>query len=463
MNSDDTSQHNLYGNDLRAQGHIFGRHTKISPPMVATGDGVWLTDTNGKRYLDACGGAAVSALGHANTRVLAAAKKQLDTIAFAHTGFFTSEPAEKLASKLVSLAPKNIERVYLVSGGSEAVEASIKLARQYFIEIGQPKRSQVISRWQSYHGNTLGALATGGNKWRRAQYEPLLANAMHHIEPCHYWRWGRPGESEADYGQRVANQLESKILELGPETVAAFFAETVVGATMGAVAAVPGYFARIREICDKYGVLLILDEVMCGAGRTGSFFASEQEDIVPDMVCLAKGLGAGIQPIGAMLCSDKIYSAVEQGSGFFQNGHTYMGHPVAAATALAVIEEIERLELLANVNKMGALLLDRLNARLGQHRYVGDIRGRGLFLGLELVADRATKKPFDAALGVHKKIKQAALNMGLMCYPFGGTVDGQNGDHILLAPPYIVTEDEIEMIVTRLGDAMDHIFGELGL
>ncbi len=291
-------------------GQIFGRHTKGSLPIIAGGDGIWLIDRDGKRYLDGCGGAAISALGHSNRAVLEAAKGQLDNIAFAHTGFFTSDPAEQLATRLVEKAPAGIEKVYLVSGGSEAVEAAIKLSRQYFVEIGQSDRSQIISRWQSYHGNTLGALAAGGNKWRRAQFEPLLANAMHQIDPCHYWRWANPGESEFDYGQRMANQLEAKILELGAQSVAAFIAEPVVGATMGAVGAVEGYFARIREICDQYGVLLILDEVMCGAGRTGTFFASEFDEIKPDIICMAKGLGAGIQPIGAMLCSGEIYNGI---------------------------------------------------------------------------------------------------------------------------------------------------------
>ena len=442
--------------------HIFGRHTKSSPPTVQSGDGVWLVDAHGNRYLDACGGAAISSLGHSNSRVLAAAKAQLDRISFAHTGFFTSEPAEQLADRLIEKAPPGIERVYLVSGGSEAVEAAIKLARQYFVEKGENTRSQIISRWQSYHGNTLGALAAGGNKWRRAQFEPLLAPAMHQIDACHYWRWGQSGESKFEYGQRMANQLEAKIQELGPENVAAFIAEPVVGATMGAVAAEQGYFSRIREICNQYGVLLILDEVMCGAGRVGSFFASEQEDVVPDIICMAKGLGAGIQPIGAMLASAEIYAAIETGSGFFQHGHTYMGHPVAAATALAVLNEIEERDLLCNVRNMGKLLEDQLNARFGQNPYIGDIRGRGLFCGLELVSDKQSKEPFDPALGLNKIIKKSAMDHGLMCYPFGGTVDGQKGDHVLLAPPFIVTPDDVDMIVVRLGKAVDDALGQIG-
>ena len=446
-----------------SNGHIFERHCKVQLPTVVGGESVWLIDSEGKRYIDASGGAAVSSLGHSNSYVLNAAKAQLDKIAFAHSGFFTSEAAEKLADKLIDLAPKGIDRVYLVSGGSEAVEAAIKLARQYFLEIGQPNRKHVISRWQSYHGNTLGALATGGNRWRRAQFEPLLPDAMHQIDACYYWRFAEKGESEFDYGQRVANQLEDKIIELGQDSVAAFFAEPVVGATMGAVPAVRGYFKRIREICDKYGVLLVLDEVMCGAGRTGTFFASEQEDIIPDIVTLAKGLGAGVQPIGAMLSSAKIYDAIANGSGFFQHGHTYMGHPVAAATGLAVIEEIERHNLLDNVNIMGEKLRNALDERFGQHPFVGDIRGRGLFLGLELVANREDKTPFDPSLGLNKLIKKAAMSEGMVCYPFGGTIDGKRGDHILLAPPFIIDESHIEIIVDRLDAALHSSLKQIGV
>ena len=443
-------------------GHVFGRQTKGLLPTVARGEGVWLIDSSGKRYLDGCGGAAISSLGHSNTRVLEAAKAQLDAISFAHTGFFTSEPAEKLADRLIEKAPAGIERVYLVSGGSEAVESAIKLARQYFVEIGQDQRAQVISRWQSYHGNTLGALAAGGNKWRRAQFEPLLAPAMHQIDPCHYWRRAEAGESRFDYGQRMANQLEDKILELGPQSVAAFIAEPVVGATMGAVAAETGYFKRIRQICDKYGVLLILDEVMCGAGRAGSFFAFEQDEVVPDIICMAKGLGAGIQPIGAMLCSGKIYEGIAQGSGFFQHGHTYMGHPVAAAASLAVLAELDERDLLQNVRDMGNFLVDALNARFGQNPYVGDIRGRGLLLGIELVADKQSKVPFEASLGLNKIIKRTAMEQRLMIYPFGGTIDGKSGDHILLAPPFIISAEEVGELVERLGKSVDLALAQAG-
>ncbi|HUF87398.1 MAG TPA: aspartate aminotransferase family protein [Thermohalobaculum sp.] len=438
--------------------HVFPRHTKAKLPTVAGGDGPYLIDTTGKRYLDACGGAAVSCLGHSPGEVTEAVKAQLDRIPYAHTSFFTSEPAERLADMLVEKAPAGIERVYFVSGGSEAIEAAIKLARQYFTERGEGSRRHVIARWQSYHGNTLGALSAGGNRWRRAQFQPLLVPAMHHIDPCHYWRWGADGESPEAYGRRVADQLDAKIRELDPETVAAFIAEPVVGATMGAVPAAPGYFKRIREICDAHGVLLILDEVMCGMGRTGHLFACEADGISPDIVCIAKGLGAGVQPIGAMLCSGAIYRTIEQGSGFFQHGHTYLAHPTACAAGVAVLERIPG--LLPNVRAMGEKLKSALESALGQHPHVGDIRGRGLFLGVEFVADKETRAPFDPAAGIAAKLKQAAFGDGLMIYPTSGTIDGHAGDHALIAPPFIIGDAHVEEIVTKFVAAVDRTVRE---
>ena len=434
--------------------HVFPRHTKAKLATAVAGDGPYIIDSGGKRYLDACGGAAVSCLGHSNEVVREATKVQLDKLAWAHTSFFTSEPAEQLADMLIERAPEGINRVYFVSGGSEATEAAMKLSRQYFLEKDEPNRRHIIARWQSYHGNTLGALAAGGNRWRRKQFEPFLTAAMHHIDPCYHYRWADAGETPQAYGLRMANQLEDKIIELGEDSVAAFIVEPVVGATLGAVAAEAGYFRRIREICDKYGVLLILDEVMCGMGRCGTLFASEAEGIAPDMVCIAKGLGAGIQPIGATLVSAKIYSAIEQGSSFFQHGHTYLGHAAACAAGVAVLQEMERNSLLANVNAMGAKLKSALEARFGQHPNVGDVRGRGLFLGIELVVDKNTKAPFDPSLKLHADIKKRALASGLMVYPMGGTVDGLAGDHVLIAPPFIITEAHIEEIVEKLGIAV---------
>ncbi len=433
--------------------HIFPRNSRISLPTAVRGDGCYLIDSTGKRYLDGSGGAAVSCLGHSDPEVRAALHAQLDELAFAHTGFFTSDPAEKLADTLIAHAPEGIDRVYLVSGGSEAVEAAIKLARQYFLETGQPQRHRVIARRQSYHGNTLGALAAGGNEWRRAQFAPLLVETTH-IAPCYEYRGRAEGESAHDYGQRVANELEAEILRLGPESVMAFIAEPVVGATAGAVPSVPGYFPRIREICDRYGVLLILDEVMCGMGRTGTLFASEQDGVAPDIVTIAKGLGAGYQPVGAMLCSARIHDAIAQGSGFFQHGHTYMGHPMAAAAANAVLGAILGRGLLPRVVEQGAKLRAALEAELGQHPHVGDIRGRGLFLGVELVADRETRATFDPARGVNKIVRAAAFEAGLICYPMGGTIDGLNGDHVLLAPPFIISDDQIGELTGKLAGAI---------
>ncbi|RWE07799.1 MAG: aspartate aminotransferase family protein [Mesorhizobium sp.] len=434
--------------------HILHRQIHATLPVAIGGEGIELFDRDGRAYIDASGGAAVSCLGHSHPDVTAALHAQADKLAYAHTSFFTNERAETLADKLVSGAPQGISHAYFVSGGSEAVEAALKMARQFFVETGKPERRNVIARRQSYHGNTLGALAAGGNEWRRAQFRPLLINT-YHIEPCYAYRYQEAGESEEAYGLRAAQALEDKILELGPDTVMAFVAEPVVGATAGAVPAAPGYFRRIREICDRYGVLLILDEVMCGMGRTGTLHACEQDGVAPDLMTIAKGLGGGYQPIGAVLLSRRIFDAFAEGSGFFQHGHTYMCHPMACAAALAVQEVIARDDLLANVRAMGAHLSQRLGERFGNHAHIGDIRGRGLFMGLELVEDRSTKAPFDPKLKLNAKIKREAMARGLLVYPAGGTIDGVRGDHVLLAPPFIVDAAAIDAIVERLGDAID--------
>jgi hypothetical protein len=441
---------------------IFQRQIAAKMPKAVKGEGIYLIDSEGKRYLDASGGAAVSCLGHSDPDVIQAIKAQVDQLPFAHTAFFTSGPAEDLAGLLIGKAPAGIGMVYFVSGGSEAMEAALKMARQYFLEIDQPRRTRFIARRQSYHGNTLGALAVGGNVWRRQPYETMLMKVSH-IAPCYAYRHKQSDETEKEYGQRVADELEAEIQRLGPDTVAAFVAETVVGATAGVVPPVDGYFKRIREICDRHGVLLILDEVMSGMGRTGTLFACEQDGIAPDIVCVAKGLGAGYQPIGAALVSQPIFDAFRNGSGAFQHGHTYMGHPTACAAALAVQRKIEKLDLLANVRTQGKALADRLVERLGNHPNVGDIRGRGLFRGIELVADRASKKPLDPALKLHARIKAKAMDRGLICYPAGGTADGDSGDHVLLAPPFIIDEKVVGEIVERLGDAIDAALGDAGV
>jgi adenosylmethionine-8-amino-7-oxononanoate aminotransferase len=434
--------------------HVFHRHLRVTPPVAVGARGVFVTDASGREYLDASGGAAVSCLGHGHPDVLAAMHAQIDRLAYAHTSFFSSAPAEALAERLVRTGPPGTDRVYFVSGGSEAVEAALKMARQYFVETGAPQRARFIARRQSYHGNTLGALAVGGNAWRRAPFAPLLID-VEHVSPCYPYRDQRAGETPEAYGRRLADELDATIRRCGPDTVIAFIAETVGGATAGVLTPVPGYFRAVREVCDRHGCLLILDEVMCGMGRTGSLHACEQEGVVPDLIAIAKGLGGGYQPIGAVLAQRRIVEAMSSGSGFFQHGHTYLGHPVACAAALAVQQVIERDGLLARVVRQGAGLEARLRERLGEHPHVGDIRGRGLFHGVELVADRASKAPFDPSRQLHARIKREAMARGLMVYPMGGTVDGRQGDHVLLAPPFIVEDDHLDVIATRLRDAID--------
>lgn len=438
--------------------NVFPRHTKKQPPRAARGEGCYLFDENGKSYLDGSGGAAVSCLGHGDPDIIAAIQEQAAKLSYAHTSFFTSEPSERLAELLAAHAPSDLNKVYFVSGGSEAVEAAIKLARQYFCEIGEPKRRHIIARRQSYHGNTLGALAAGGNQWRRQQFEPLLVNVSH-IAPCYEYMLRDKAESAVDYGLRAAQELEDEILRLGADEVIAFIAEPVVGATIGAVPAVEGYFKRIRHICDKYGVLLILDEVMCGMGRTGHLFACDADGVAPDLLCIAKGLGAGYQPIGAMLCSSRIYEAVENGSGFFQHGHTYLGHPIATAAGLAVVSKILNNNLVDRVMQQGAVLKDQLNQTFGQHANIGDIRGRGLFVGLEIVENRISKGPFASDKNIAAKVKAAAFEEGLACYPMSGTRDGKLGDHVLLAPPFIIEDNQIEELTQKLKNAIKAVIG----
>jgi adenosylmethionine-8-amino-7-oxononanoate aminotransferase len=441
--------------------HILHRRTGHSYPVAASGQGAHICDAAGKEYIDASGGAAVSCLGHSHPDVLAAMHEQLDRLAYAHTSFFTTQVAEELADDLVAHAPRGIGRVLFVSGGSEAIEAALKLARQYFVERGEPRRRHLIARQQSYHGVTLGALAIGGREWQRAQFRPLLIDT-HHVSPAYEYRGRRADETPEAFGARLARELEAKIDELGGDTVIAFVAETVVGATLGAVPAVPTYFKRVREICDRHGILLILDEVMCGMGRTGTLHACEQEGISPDLMAVAKGLGGGYAPIGALLIQDKVFDAIAEGSGAFQHSHTYMGHPLACAAALAVQRVIRRDDLLVNVRAQGAYLSRRLKERFGNHPFVGDVRGRGLLQGLELVVDRDTKEPFPSELDLHARVKREAMARGLMVYPTGGTVDGARGDHVLLAPPFIVDAPLVDTIVARLGEAIDAATAQAG-
>ena len=434
--------------------HILHRQIHHALPVAVKAEGLLITDRDGREYIDASGGAAVSCLGHGHPEVLAAMKAQIDTVAYAHTSFFTTEVAEALADQLVRTAPPGTSHAYFVSGGSEAVEAALKMARQYCVETGQPQRRHFIARRQSYHGNTLGALAVGGNEWRRRQFAPLLIDVTH-VSPCYEYRGRAPGETAEAYGQRLVAELSDAIDRLGGEHVIAFVAETVGGATAGAITPVPGYLKGVRELCTRHGILLILDEVMCGMGRCGTLHACTAEGVVPDLLVIAKGLGGGYQPIGAVLAQDHVVQAFARGSGMFQHGHTYLGHPVACAAALAVQRVLERDGLVARVARLGDALRTRLTAAFGTHPHVGDIRGRGLFQAIELVADRADKTPFDPARKLHARIKAQAMARGLMTYPMGGAVDGARGDHVLLAPPFIAAEADLDRIVERLAEAVD--------
>ena len=429
------------------------RNLKKNPPHAVKGDGAYLIDQSGKRYLDACGGAAVSCLGHSHPAIVEAIQKQVATLPYAHTSFFTTDVLEELAETLVMGAP-GMGKVLLLSGGSETVEAALKLSRQYFLGAGEPNRHLFIARRQSYHGNTLGALAVGGNEWRRESFRPLLVDG-HHIAPCFEYRERSAAETQDEYCERITRELEDKIIELGAENVAGFVAETVVGATAGAVAAVPGYFTRIRKICDRYGIHLILDEVMCGTGRTGTMMAYEQEHITPDIVTMAKGLAAGYQPVGALLCTDKIIETIRSHSGYFQHGHTFMGHATAVAAALAAQKVIKDEDLLRNVAERGKAIKEQLKASLANHPFIGDVRGRGMFIGVEFVADRKTLEPFEANTKVHNRVQLAAMENGLLCYGMGGTIDGRRGDHILLAPPYNLNDEEQQELLEKFVAAVN--------
>ena len=433
---------------------ILHRNLRGTLPFAASAKGLRITDREGREYIDACGGAAVSCLGHGHPEVLAAMHAQIDRVAYAHTSFFTTEVAEELADTLIADAPAGMSHVYLVSGGSEAMEAALKMARQYFVETGEPERSVFIGRRQSYHGNTLGRA-----RGRRQRMAPAPVRADPHRRGARLavLRIPRPPPGRVGRGlQRAAGRrARGEDRRSGPGRVIAFVAETVVGATAGAVPPTPGYFRRVREICDRHGILLVADEVMCGMGRTGTLHAIEQEGVVPDLMAIAKGLGGGYQPIGAVLVQGRIIEAFRSGSGLFQHGHTYIGHPVAAAAALAVQKIIKRDGLLEAVRTRGAHFERSLRDALGAHPHVGDIRGRGLFRGVELVEDRATKRPFDPAHRVNAKVKAAAMERGLMVYPMGGTIDGVRGDHVLLAPPFIASEADLDEIVGRLAGAIE--------
>lgn len=438
---------------------VFYREANFSYPVAVSGEGLYLHDLSGNRYLDMSGGAAVSCLGHGHPAIVEAICQQVRNVAFAHTAFFTNEPQENLAAALSERSAEPGARVYFTSGGSEANETALKLAWQYWRALGKTDKTAIISRKFSYHGNTLGALSVSGNVERREVYESVLHD-WPRISPCYAYRHQKADESLHEYGLRVAAELESEIQRLGSGNVAAFIAEPIVGASLGAVAATPGYFSAIREICDRHDVLLIADEIMCGCGRSGTYFAHEQDGILPDIVTLAKGLGAGYQPLGATLAREHIHNAVTGNPGGFAHGHTYVGHATACAAGLAVQKELDTNCLLERVADLAKPFEETLLNAVGDHPNVGDIRGRGLFWGIEFVQDRETKAPFLAEHKIPSQLKASAMQEGLICYPAGGKTQGGSGAHILLAPPFILESRHLDELSGKLKATLDRVFND---
>lgn len=430
---------------------VFYRAPGQAYPRAVRGEGVYLWDADGQKYLDGSGGAAISCLGHGHAGVISAVRRQAGDMAFAHTQFFTNEPQEQLAKRLAELCPIPDARVYFLSGGSEANETALKLVRQYWRSAGEHDRHIVITRRQSYHGNTLGALSVTGHTKRRAPYEPML-HQWPRVSPCNAYRDQLPNETTAQYVRRLADELDQAIVAAGPGNVAAFMGETVVGASLGAVPPAEGYWRAMREVCDRHGILLVLDEVMAGCGRTGTWHGFEQDGIQPDIVTLAKGISGGYQPLGAALASGAVHERMAQDG--FAHGHTFVGHATACAAGLAVLDAIEHEDLLKQVRDRGRLLRSELRRRFGSHAHVGEVRGRGLFVGLELVRDRETRQPVPAEWGLPAKLRKAAMAHGLICYPGGGTADGKDGAHILLAPPFIISEPQVHELCELLSDTL---------
>ena len=433
--------------------HVFYRAPHARMPLAVGGEGIYVIDDSGRRYLDSCSGVAVSSLGHGHPRVIDALQRQAGSLAYAYAGIFRNEPAEALADFLTTRSP-GLNRAYFLSSGSEIMEIAVKTALQYFVELGQPSRRFIISRRQNYHGSTMGVLALSGNIQRRDIFDQALAPG-HFVAPCYAYRNQLPHESEAQYVGRLAAELDESILALGAENVAAFVAETVVGSTSGAVPPVPGYMQAMRRVCDRHGVLMILDEVMCGMGRTGHLFACAEDGVEPDILTIGKGLAAGYQPLSAMLVRERVFDAIASNSGNLRNGQTFAFHATACATALAVQNIVEEERLLAQVQLRGEQLRALLRETFADHPHVGDVRGRGLFVGLELVADRATKASLPPGIGLSVKIRALAMQEGMLCYPLGGTIDGKHGDHVLFAPPFITSEDEIAQIVAIFARVLD--------
>ncbi|KAJ9155036.1 Exocyst complex protein exo70 [Pleurostoma richardsiae] len=441
---------------------VLHRHLHLDFPFVARGEGSHLILEDGRKIFDACGGAAVTCLGHGDVRVNQAMVEQINKISYCASTFFTTRACEELADELISSTDGHMARAYIVNSGSEAMESAMKLARQYFLEKenAEPRRIRFIARNQSFHGTTLGSLAMGGHVYRRAKFEPMLIDNVSKVSPCFAYRGRLHNETDKQYVERLALELDQQFQKVGPDTVCAFVAEPVVGAALGCVPSVPGYFTAMRSICERYGALLILDEVMCGMGRTGTHHAWQQEGVVPDIQTIGKCLGGGYQPVAGLLISKQIVDALSRGTGGFTHGHTYQGHPVGCAAALKVQRIIREDGLLANVRAMGALLSSLLHEKLGGHPNVGDIRGRGLFWALEFVADKTTAAPFPVEANVAMDLSELGLTAeyGMAVYPGTGTYDGIQGDHIIISPAYTVTEAEVRLIAETISRLVNEYF-----
>ncbi|OAA45594.1 Aminotransferase class-III [Metarhizium rileyi] len=433
------------------------------PETVISASGSYYILSNGQRILDGCTGAAVAVIGHGDPDVKAAITEQLSQVAYAHTLAFTTNSAEELASTVLDGNPFGLCKAYFVGSGSEAMDAAMKLARQYWVEAGQPQRRRFVARRQAYHGNTIGAMSVSSNLARRAPYEDaLLLDKVSYVSPAYAYRIQKEGETEDAYSQRLVEELDAEFRALGPDTVMAFIAEPVGGATAGCITPPKGYLEGVRRVCDRYGILLVLDEVMCGSGRTGTYFAFAQEGRVhADLVTLGKGLGGGYAPIAGVLAHQKVIDVLTKGSGVFVHGHTYQAHPVCCAAALAVQRVLKRDDLVAACAEKGKWLEEELRARMAHRRYVGDIRGRGLFWALEFVKDKQTKEPFEPDLHFARNMTDEAQRLGLAIYPGTGTADGYAGDHVILAPPLNVSPKDLGILADLLERAYDVVEGRV--
>ncbi|KAM5349160.1 hypothetical protein ACJ41O_008983 [Fusarium nematophilum] len=436
------------------EGHLMHRSLVQHPYMVESASGIHLKLASGQVIIDACGGAAVALIGHGNEQVIQAISDQARRVSYVHTQAYTTQPAEELADILLEGNPHGLEKAFFVGSGSEAVESALKLARQFHFENGESDRVQIVSRRQCYHGNTMASMSISTNLARKAPYQGFMYPNVSHVSPAYAYQYKHDTETVEQFTARLLVELEEEFLRIGPERVAAFIAETVVGATSGCVAAPAGYFKGVRSLCDKYGILLILDEVMCGVGRTGTFFAFEQEGIVPDIMTIAKGLGGGYAAIAGVLIHRKVVDVLRQGTAAFNHGHTYQAHPISCAAALTVQRIVKRDNLVDRCSKMGRVLERLLRTELGDCRSVGDIRGRGLFWGVEFVQERKSKTPFESDVKFGPLVQHLAFQKGVALYPGAGTVDGIRGDHILIAPPFTVTEEQLRGICMVLKEAV---------